>query len=88
MASCRLCGSGEEAETDKGSLVRYGVRHSAHAACGLAKWGSGFFGRLSLWPLEQFPALFAHRAGLLEALKHEIEQRRAVQSAGGRSHGK
>jgi hypothetical protein len=75
MATCRLCGEDELAERTNGPLIHYGVRHYAHAKCALERWGAAFFQRLALWPLKRFPALFAHRAGLLEALAREIAAR-------------
>jgi hypothetical protein len=87
MATCRVCGKGEEAVATKGGFVRYGPRHYAHASCGLEKHGAAFFERLALWPLERFPALFAYRAGLLEELKQAICERRAAQCAEERGHG-
>ena len=75
MATCRLCGGDELAERSNGPLVQYGVRHYAHAKSALDRWGAEFFKRLALWPLQQFPAVFAQRAGLLEALAREIAVR-------------
>lgn len=81
MATCRLCGKDDLTQRGRGDLIQYSVRHYVHAQCGLEKWGAGFFERLKLWPLQQFPAPFAHRAGLLEALKQAIATREAEQAA-------
>jgi hypothetical protein len=45
------------------------------AGCGLQRFGAGFFGRLSDWPLRRFPVLSAERAGLLQALETAIAAR-------------
>ena len=75
MTTCRLCREGAAHERTRGKLIRYNVRHYAHADCALARWGGGFFQRLRDWPLKQFPVLNAARAGLLTALETEIATR-------------
>jgi hypothetical protein len=56
-------------------LIKYGVRHYAHADCALTRWGASFFDRLPDWPLKRFPVLSAERAGLLPALEQAIATR-------------
>lgn len=75
MTTCRLCGEGASHERSRGKLIRYNVRHYAHADCALERWGEAFFPRLRDWPLKQFPVLNAERAGLLAALETEIAAR-------------
>jgi hypothetical protein len=75
MTTCRVCGEGVSLERTRGKLIKYGVRHYAHADCGLQRFGVAFFGRLSDWPLKRFPVLSAERAGLLTALETEIATR-------------
>ena len=47
LSTCRVCG---KSEID-GDMIKYGVRHYAHPACGLKRWGAGFFDRLKDWQL-------------------------------------
>jgi hypothetical protein len=75
LHTCRLCGDWHEHE--RGPMVRYAVRHWAHADCALKKWGAKFFDRLHLWQLENFPALIANRHGLYEELGKRIKDRRS-----------
>ena len=75
-ATCRLCGVMEDA----GSMVKYGVRHHAHPKCAMQKWGSAFFDRLHDWQIMNFPALTAHKFGVLDDLKRRCD----VIAAGGK----
>lgn len=68
MHTCRLCGDFHE-HGKAGALVKYSVRHYAHAQCAMEKWGAAFFDRLTPFQARQFPVLFALRAGHIEALK-------------------
>lgn len=88
MSTCRLCGGGELEVGEKGRLVKYGVRHFAHAQCGLRKWQSGFFARLSEWQLRQFPVLYAQREGLGEALQGALNEAEIRNKARERAHGR
>lgn len=72
-STCRLC------EKWEGPKVRYGIRHYAHADCGLKKWGSLFFDKLSLHELNNFPALTASKHGQLKNLAARIESLNAQQ---------
>lgn len=69
--TCRLCHKFDE------HLVRYGIRHYAHADCGLQKWGAQFFNKLSQYECEQFPAMVASRHKLLPALEARLASLRA-----------
>ncbi|WP_411887390.1 hypothetical protein [Hydrocarboniphaga effusa] len=71
--TCRVC---KESELEKGHypLVKYSVRHYAHADCALKKWGAAFFDRLTHYQLTRFPALAASRVGLSDELGRRIEQ--------------
>lgn len=72
-ATCRLCKKHEETyRHGRPNLFKYGVRHYAHAACGLAKWGADFFGMLPDHVLRQFPAPVAWNAGLLAELERRV----------------
>jgi hypothetical protein len=75
MTTCRVCGEGASLERARGKLIKYGVRHYAHADCALTRWGASFFDRLRDWPLKRFPAMNAERAGLLQALETAIAAR-------------
>ena len=66
MNTCRLC------HGYRGSLIKYGVRHYAHADCGLQRWGAAFFDRLHDWQLKQFPYFAAKKAGLAEELVRRV----------------
>lgn len=66
--SCRLC------RRPDGNKFRYGSRHYAHAECGLKRWGAGFFGKLHLWQLNEFPVFAAKAAGLWPELQRAIAQ--------------
>ena len=70
MSTCRICKSSD------GPLIKYGVRHYAHAACGLNKFGATFFDRLSDWQLDKFPAIVAIRAGMFNTLVEKARSRR------------
>ena len=67
MSTCRFCKKDE----DEGNypLVKYGVRHYAHADCGLKAQGARFFDNLTDWQCTQFPYLAAKKAGLETVLK-------------------
>lgn len=73
MNTCRCCKESAE-HGPRGPLVKYGVRHYAHAQCAMEKWGASFFDRLTPWQAGHvFPALYASRAGHLDALKARAE---------------
>lgn len=74
LNTCRLCRKASY-EDHRYPMVKYGVRHNAHADCALRKWGAAFFGRLTPWQLTQFPVLAASETGLLEALRAAIAAR-------------
>lgn len=70
--TCRVCH-----EMTSGHLIKYGVRHYAHPACALRRWGAAFFDRLLPWQLENFPALAASEVGLYDELVRQIKLRPA-----------
>lgn len=75
MNTCRVCGLTNLDHTgSRYPLIKYGVRHYAHADCALRKWGKDFFLRLSRWQASQFPALAAAEFGLLDALRERIKK--------------
>ena len=57
---CRFCGP---RGGGKYRLIKYGVRHYAHADCGLAKKGRAFLDALTDWQCTQFPYFAAKDAG-------------------------
>lgn len=63
MNTCRFCKEQTDAE-----LVKYGVRHYAHADCAMKEVGAAFFDRLTPWQATQFPYFAARRAGHEAAL--------------------
>lgn len=68
MNTCRFCkGYGDD-------LVKYGVRHYAHAKCALEAKGAAFFDYLTDWQCTRFPVIAAKRAGVLTELKARCEQ--------------
>ncbi len=73
-ATCRFCHKWDLRDSSK--LVKYGLRHYAHARCGLERFGVVFFDRLSLFELTEFPALVAADYGLLDELRKRIKRLR------------
>ena len=63
MNICRFC---KEYGDD---LVKYGVRHYAHADCAMKEVGAAFFDRLTPWQATKFPYFAAKRAGHEAALE-------------------
>lgn len=56
---CRFC------KGDEGTLLKYSVRHYAHAQCGLEARGGAFLDNFTDWQLAcQFPYLVAKRFGV------------------------
>jgi hypothetical protein len=72
MNTCRFCKN-----HDQDQLVKYGVRHYAHAKCGLKAMGAAFFDRLTPWQATQFPYFAAKDAGLEQALIARCNEHRA-----------
>lgn len=64
-ATCRVC----EKRGEDRKFVKYGVRHYAHPACFLTKFGSQGFKRLTLMELGRFPVAVADGFGVLSELK-------------------
>jgi hypothetical protein len=76
MATCRLCKARGDSATE-GRLIKYEVRHYAHAACALRKWGDAFFDRITPWQAShQFPYMVAKRMGHAEALERRAQAQR------------
>ena len=64
--TCRLCKDFYR----EVPLIKYSVRHYAHADCALKKWGAAFFDRLTPWQCaHQFPYMVAVKFGHEKALK-------------------
>lgn len=68
--TCRFCKDWK----DEGHypMVKYGVRHYAHADCALKAKGAEFFDRLSEHQLSQFPYFAAKEAGLAADLEKRL----------------
>jgi hypothetical protein len=75
MTVCRFCGNSDREDEYGLELIKYGVRHHAHPDCLLNAKGAQAFEILHQWQLEQFPALAAHRAGLLAVLRQKLGYR-------------
>jgi hypothetical protein len=67
MRICRFC------KEHGDNLVKYEIRHYAHAKCGLKAKGAAFFDHLTDWQCTRFPALAAKDAGFLTELKVRCE---------------
>ena len=80
MSTCRVCGEYTE-HGPLGPMIKYGVRHYAHATCAMNKWGIRFFDRLTDWQVTKFPYLIAKRYGYHKC----IEQARAALAAADKS---
>ena len=76
MNTCRFCKKSEFDGRQKGKyrLVKYGVRHYAHADCGLKALGAEFFDRLTPWECTQFPYFAAKAAGLAKELFRRCDE--------------
>lgn len=83
MNTCRLCKGTDEHDYENGRLIKYAVRHHAHAGCGLRRWGAGFFDRLRPWQITTFPYLLAYRLGFGQELEQRCAQ--AVDAVSGSS---
>lgn len=72
MNTCRFCKKDE----DEGNfpLIKYGVRHYAHADCGLKAKGAEFFDNLTDWQCTQFPYIAAKKAGVANVLEARCAQ--------------
>jgi hypothetical protein len=71
MSTCRFCKQGEGG--DHYRMIKYEVRHYAHADCGLKAKGVEFLAHLTDWQCTQFPYLAAHEAG--PAVVEELDRR-------------
>ena len=80
MSTCRFC-QGQE-----GSMVKYSIRHYAHAACGLQAQGAAFFENLTDWQCTQFPYLAAKKAGFEKVLEQRCARYHATQARAVRRH--
>ena len=70
MNVCRFCGDGD------GKLIKYGVRHYAHAECGFKLLGDDFLERLALHYVKLLPARACVDAGWpIERLSRYVEKR-------------
>jgi len=72
MSTCRLCG--DWTEQSGNPLVKYGIRHYCHIECGLKKWGSEFFDKLSYWQCMNLPYLTISKMGFRKELAERTQQ--------------
>lgn len=71
MNTCRFCKGFTE---ERYPLVKYGVRHYAHADCGLKNLGEKFLDKLSRFQISKFPYRAAQEFGLLDNLKARLSK--------------
>lgn len=73
--SCRFCHDAplKPGEARRAPLVKYGVRHYAHADCGLKAKGIAFLESLTDWQCTVFPEMAAMAAG--PAIYAELKRR-------------
>ena len=75
MADCRFCNVFDP----KIPLIKYGVRHYAHAECFLKRKGLDGLRKLPLFQLESFPIMTVLKVGIAPILGALIgEKRRAI----------
>lgn len=74
MNVCRFCEKYDHEDKYGLALIRYGVRHYAHPDCLLNAKGARAFEKLDDSQIKQFPALAAHRAGVLDVLREELRK--------------
>lgn len=72
MNGCRLC-TNAPIVSKYGDPIKYGVRHYAHAECGLRRWGAAFFDRLQPWQLANFPLMAAFEFGVVEEFTRRLD---------------
>jgi hypothetical protein len=73
MNACRFC-TKAPIRSQYGEPIKYGVRHYAHAECGLKELGAAFFDRLALWQLQNFPYFAAKQFGLTAELTRRLNE--------------
>ena len=74
VTHCRVCKKADY-EAHQYPMVRYALRHNAHADCLLERDGAAAFGKLSPYQLTRFPAFAVMEAGLESALRNEMNMR-------------
>ena len=72
MAQCRFCTMWDP----KVPLIKYGVRHYAHAECFLRRKGIAGLKGLSLYQLETFPIMTVLKVGIAPILSAIIGEKR------------
>ena len=74
FGACRFCKEMDWIRKDGITrLWSYGVRHRAHAECGLKAKGVAFLDLIPAWQLGEFPAPVAAKFGLLEEVIRRLE---------------
>ncbi len=73
MNRCRFCKNDSQSQ-----LVKYEVRHYAHAKCLIEAKGAAAFDYFTAWQLEaQFPYMPVVKAGLVEEFHNALDAARA-----------
>jgi hypothetical protein len=66
--TCRFCGRYNE------PLIKYGVRHYAHAACAFEKLGAAFLDRINPSRLGELPYFELEKRGLLKEVERRMKE--------------
>jgi hypothetical protein len=75
FATCRFCKRQEPTynrEWGRTNLWKYGVRHYAHAECGMRAQGAGFFDHFDAQRLKAFPYLIVVELGLRDEFERRL----------------
>ena len=73
LNQCRLCHRWE-CSVETGPMLKYGVRHYAHARCGFVRWGVDWFNKQPRWVMEQFPYFTAKALGIEKYLRERLAE--------------
>ena len=73
LNQCRLCHRWE-CSVETGPMLKYGVRHYAHASCGLSRWGIEWLDKQPKWVMGQFPIFSAQHLGILDYLRKRVAE--------------
>lgn len=73
MNICRFC---HRWETERSSIIKYGVRHSAHLHCLIERNRLDVLSKLSSWQLERLPFFQLKDLGLLDHVQGIIASRK------------
>lgn len=78
--TCRLCG---QWKTDQhtGPMYKYGVRHYAHARCGIVRWGREWLDNQPDWIILQFPYFLARDLMIEDYIRERVRRAKAALAA-------